>query len=236
MTDHGSLQPQGASVPTEQSAWSDSQRKQTVIESVTERDGGYEIGQDGGWICWLGKEHGVTPVAGETLTLWGKGLGYGIRGMAVGERVAFYRSSNEDQIHQRIQTYGADAADWLARWDRGDGVWTITMGGLSAGYDQAINLIAAEMVRAFLKLQLEKGEWQDEYRALIDVECADALFVLGLSGSQYGVALSFAWRLYRDGPLIVVAGAPDDRRIQASKDYPTLDPAILASRALGEQA
>lgn len=211
------------------SAWSDTQRQATTIESVSETDGGYDIRQESGWGCWLSKEHGVVPVAGAKLTLWGKGIGYVFRGLAIDDQVAFYRTENDDIIHQREQTYGANAADWLARWDDGRSVWTITMGGLSAGYDQAINLIAAEMVRALLKLQLDKGEWQDEFRALIDVECAKALDVLGLSGAQYGAALSFAWRLYNDGPLVAVAGTPDDRRIQASKRYPTLDPVILAA-------
>lgn len=222
-----------ASIPGERdaAAWADLQREQVEIEAVAEREGGYEISQNGGWICWLPKEHGVTPEVGENLTLWGKGVGYGIRGMAVGSRVAFYRSETDQNTHSKILTYGADAADWLRKWDAGEGVWTLTMGGLSAGYDQCINLIAAEFVRALIKLAPDKAEWSDDLRPMIDAECAAAVSHLGLSVAQYGVALSFAWRLYRDGPIKAVAEAPDDRRIQASKDFPTLDPVILAALA-----
>lgn len=230
-----SLVHSGASafIPTDQTAmavlaWADTERHEAEIEAVTERGEGYEISQGGGWICWLEKAYGVEPTPGETLTMWGKRFGV-IRGMAVGKRVAFYRSASDQKAHSQIQTYGADAADWLRKWDAGEGVWTITMGGLSAGYDQAINLIAAEFIRALIKLAPDKAEWSDDLRPMIDAECAEAVSHLGLSGAQYGVALSFAWRLYRDGPIKAVAEAPDDRRIQASKGYPTLDPIILAA-------
>ena len=208
-------------------AWADPERSVAEIESVVECEAGFEIGHSGGWVCWLPKELGVTPASGETLTTWGRRFCL-IRGMAVGERVAFYRSAAEQKAFDQARTYGADAADWLRKWDAGEGVWTLKMGGLSAGYDQCINLIAAEFVRALLKLAPDGSEWSDDLRPAIDAECAEALSVLGLSGAQYGVALSFAWRLYKDGPIKVVAGAPDDRKVQASKDYPTLDPAILA--------
>lgn len=135
----------------------------------------------------------------------------------------------DDTAYRMVQTYGTDAAEWLRRWDAGDGVWTITMGGLSAGYDQAINLIAAEFVRALVKLAPEPGEFTDELRTQVSEECAQAASTLGLSGAQHGAALGMAWRLYSLGPVKAIGSAPDDRRIQASKGYPTLDPVILAA-------
>lgn len=210
--------------------WADLQREQVVIKSVTERGTGYDILREDGWGLWLDKEHGVSAAAGQTLTVWGRGIGYAFRGLAVGDEVAFYRTEEEQAHHQKVERYGADAADWLAKWDSGRGVWTIQMGGLSAGYDQAINLITAEFVRALLKLQPEIGETvTDDLREAINADCAEALECLGLSGAQYGAGLSLAIRLYKFGPIAVLEGAPDDRRVQASKSYPTLDPDIIAA-------
>lgn len=211
--------------------WADPERRVAMVEAVKEREDGYEITHGGGWICWLPKEHGVVPEVGQALNTWGRGIGSVIRGIAVADRVAFYRTEAEQDRHHKVQTYGADAADWLRKWDAGGGVWTITMGGLSAGYDQCINLLAAEFVRAFLKLSPDTDEWSDDLRSLIEAECEDAIRILGPSGAQHGVALNFAWRLYKRGPIEVVGSAPDDRKIQASKSFPTLDPIILAALA-----
>lgn len=218
--------------PATDGPWTDRQRTETAIKSVRETGEGYDIQQENGWGCWLAKEHGVVPSEGEALTLWGRGIGYAFRGMAVGDRVAFYRTEADDALYQKVRRYGADAADWLRKWDAGEGVWTIEMGGLSAGYDQAINLITAEMVRALLKLRPEIGEAvTDDLRDAVNAECTDALDALGLSGAQYGAGLGLAVRLYKFGPISVLEGAPEDRRIQASRSYPTLNPVILDALA-----
>ena len=216
---------------SELTPWRDHQRQASLIESVTEREGGYEISHNGGWVCWLGLEHGVTPGAGQTLTTWGKGIGFPIRGAAIGEQVAFYRSEADHAHRMKVESYGADAADWLRKWDAGESVWTITMGGLSAGYDQCINLLVAEFVRSLLKIAPEADDWSDDLGAQVDAACVEAMNILGPSGAQYGVARSFAWALYKRGPVAVLEDAPDDRRIQASKSYPTLDPFILKASA-----
>lgn len=39
------------------------------------------------------------------------------------------------------------AADALARWDEGDTVFTVEMGGFGPGYEQAIQLLVFEMIR-----------------------------------------------------------------------------------------
>ena len=43
--------------------------------------------------------------------------------------------------------YGKDAVEWLRRWDAGEGVWSIEMGGIGPGYEQCIQITAAEILR-----------------------------------------------------------------------------------------
>lgn len=43
--------------------------------------------------------------------------------------------------------YATDAGEQLRRWDSGDPIWTIEMGGMGPGYEQAIQVLAIEIVR-----------------------------------------------------------------------------------------
>src|SRR5271166_5092790 len=40
-----------------------------------------------------------------------------------------------------------DAKEQLRRWDNGDSIWSIEMGGFGPGYEQALQICAIEIVR-----------------------------------------------------------------------------------------
>lgn len=130
---------------------------------------------------------------------------------------------------QTIETnYGKTGADWVARWDAGDIIWTIDMGGMGPGYEQALQTAAVEMVRWFVKDKTDPAIFADEeeYPKLRD-RMDDELFNggplsgMGLSGAQVGAARNLACFMYRDGPESVMADdRVKDRHIMISNKWP----------------
>jgi hypothetical protein len=124
--------------------------------------------------------------------------------------------------------YGADAAEWLARWDAGDTVWTIEMGGLGPGYEQALQIAAAEIIRFMLAQAYNASAWEDKdfwKKTREEIEqwsFADGpIKELGLSGAQWGAAMNIAVNFYRDGPVKALTDDNlKDRHIQVSKTFP----------------
>lgn len=108
--------------------------------------------------------------------------------------------------------------DVLAEWDRGGIVWSVEMGGLGPGYEQAIQVLAIELLRDMkaqpLPLGDTFGDWGDATVSRINSQC------LGFSGAQVGAAKSIAYRIIRDGYHAALQSAPDDRRIQISNCWP----------------
>lgn len=125
--------------------------------------------------------------------------------------------------------YGKDAAEWLARWDAGRTVWTIEMGGIGPGYEQAIQVTVAEVLRIMLGTGPDFSTWQDTdgwmaFRRILDPVVAEVPRVkaLGLSGAQYGAAIYLAARLYMEGPAAIMQRPElaETRLIQISRDFP----------------
>lgn len=130
---------------------------------------------------------------------------------------------------QQIELYGADAAEWLKRWDAGRTVWTIEMGGLGPGYEQCIHIIAAEMLRYWLDGKFDHSLWQDKdlWQTIRD-DMDKVLFknpvivaLGGPTGAQWGAARSIAASIYMRGPVAIMSDPQvKDRHIQVSKDWP----------------
>ena len=125
--------------------------------------------------------------------------------------------------------YGRDAAEWLRRWDAGETVWTISMGGLGPGYEQCIQVTVAEMVRCMLDLKMDHSKWTDSEAWKVDQKRSDEgiarnpeVTKLGLSGAQFGAAMSLATALYMRGPATIMR-EPEvkDRHIMVSKNFPS---------------
>lgn len=210
----------------------DSEREDYIIEDVREGIDFYEIKFGGGMSIGLSKEYGVVPSEGDEMTMWG-GRFRAVRGMMINDQLAYYRTAEEEREHHLLQMYGGDAAEWLRRWDAGKTVWTIRMGGLSAGYDQCINILTAEMVRALLDMKPAEADITRGSYTLSDAvqeRVSSALWLLGSSGAQYGAALNLALDLYQNGPRAVIGKYPEERHVQASKHFPSLQEYTLADR------
>lgn len=130
----------------------------------------------------------------------------------------------------------ASNEDALAAWDRGDLVWTCDMGGMGPGYEQCIQIMAFEMLRAMLanpvedwtKLTASEGGSADawrEYRDKIDNDptVKSVIEKLGPSGAQHGAAMNIASVFARHGYAKGMEMVPKDRRIMVQRNFPTLD-------------
>lgn len=195
------------------------------IDKVSgDKAGEYQISHDGWWL--MCGEHCVErPVAGQTARQYGRGLGATVRGLFIDGKRIWYRTEAEDQEYRDIQAYGADAADWLGRWDAGRGVWSISMGGLGPGYEQCIQITAAEMLRALLesKIDLDDESGRKQFNATLDERVGKLPVIekLGLSGAQWGAASNLAAFIYKNGPRAMMADpVVKDRHIQVQKHFP----------------
>lgn len=112
------------------------------------------------------------------------------------------------------------ARDALQRWDSGVTVFTIEMGGLGPGYEQAIQVLVFEMLRDYVDVKLpdeHSAEFKEFSRTFGDktVHRIDEKMG-GYSGAMVGAAKQVAYRALRDGWDKMLKSAPDDRRIQVS--------------------
>jgi hypothetical protein len=206
----------------------DKEFKDQKIDSVSEqKDGAFTITCDG-WSLWCGKECPAKPATGQTARMYGRGIGFAIRGLFIDGVKVWYRSEADEKNHREIESYGADAKDWLARWDRGDTCWTLEMGGLGPGYEQCIHITCAEILRWFIENNCDAAAWDNSDKWKADCDKLQSVMFkskvvneLGLSGAQYGAALSIASSLYMRGPREVMRDEQTkDRHIQVSRRFP----------------
>lgn len=125
-----------------------------------------------------------------------------------------------------ITTEGASIPDVLAAWDRGETIWSVEMGGLGPGYEQAIQVLIVELLRdCYGKPLPEPGtpasdSWGDDTVKRIDSQC------LGFSGAQVGVAKSVAYKMLLNGyheTLESMREHDADRLIQVSNVWPKVE-------------
>ena len=124
--------------------------------------------------------------------------------------------------------YGKDAAEWLRRWDEGRTVWSVEMGGIGPGYEQAIQITCAETLRFMLAQHYDPADWNDKDKTRkINEEIREAshknetISKLGLSGAQYGAATNLAGHIYFDGPAKCFQEEEvKDRLIQVRNTFP----------------
>jgi hypothetical protein len=124
--------------------------------------------------------------------------------------------------------YGADAVEWLKRWDNGDSIWSIEMGGLGPGYEQCIQITCAEILRIMIDKCYKADTWEDSEAWGRDREEMREIILknpivnkLGLSGAQFGAAQNLAAMFYRQGPIKVMTDdRVKDRHIQVKRNFP----------------
>lgn len=125
---------------------------------------------------------------------------------------------------EKYEQFAPTAAEQLRRWDAGDLIWTIEMGGMGPGYEQAIQVAAIEIVRDEINNPLPtpgdkeaNRKWGESTMQRIDQPGND----LGLSGAQFGAARFLAYKWIEIGPKrLMQEAAYKDRHIMASRMWP----------------
>ena len=135
------------------------------------------------------------------------------------------RGNNMTTKQQDQEFYGHDAKEWVARWDKGESIWSVSMGGIGPGYEQAIQVMAVEMVRAMLDLQIDSSRWKEEGeweadRSAIEARIKPTIESIGPSGAQFGAALNLAACMYKRGPSCLQDAEIKDKLIQVSNNWP----------------
>lgn len=203
-------------------------REHKLTKAEPSEGGGWFMTMDDGWGLWCPAESPIEPKEGMTVRLYGKGIGFPVRGLFLDDAKVYYFTEDEHAEKQEIERYGASAADWLERWDAGKGVWSIEMGGLGPGYEQCIHITMAEILRHLIAKGYDWRKWEnkDEWRRVSDEIEAEGfknpvIKALGLSGAQWGGALNLATNFYRQGPRGVMKDERvKDRHIQVQKHFP----------------
>ena len=196
------------------------------IQEVLREHTGYDVHFESGFNFWCPLETPVKPMPGRTARFYGKGFGYPVRGLFIEGEKVFYRTAAEDEDYRLNGRYGASAADWLARWDAGAIVWSLEMGGLGPGYEQCIQITAAEVLRMLLEYQYTNEElkenWDRTQKCLHTQGMENPVIkALDLSGAQWGAAVQLATGLFVQTPRgLLTKPEYKDRQIQVSKNFP----------------
>jgi len=119
------------------------------------------------------------------------------------------------------------AAEALERWDEGQNVFTIEMGGLGPGYEQAIQVLVFEMIRDNLNTRLPRQS-DPNFKAFSDSFGDSTVHRInekmgGYTGAMVGAAKCLAYLALRDGWEKMLNSAPKDRHIQVSNYIPSLE-------------
>ena len=105
----------------------DDQFEETIVNEVAKEKGGWEVKRADGWIFFVPK-NSVEPKKGMTARFYGTGIGSPVRGLFLNGKKVFYRTEADDQKKRDIDLYGENVTEWLKRWDKGQTVWSISMG------------------------------------------------------------------------------------------------------------
>lgn len=137
--------------------------------------------------------------------------------------------------------YHKTVNEMLEAWDSGDSIWTIEMGGLGPGYEQAIQVMMVEFCRAgqdFKWPEKAEGESDEQFqKRWVDEKVSDRFGDLcdaalkpidkqlgGVTGAMYGAAKSIAAQFLRFGPAKALENAKaqgiEDRLILVSSFMP----------------
>ncbi len=91
----------------------DKEFRQTTIDEVrVESDWGWSIKDADGWCFSIQKNtNGVVPKVGDTVRFYGRGVGSVVRGVTINGAVVYYRTSEEQEQHNREQAAAREQAE-----------------------------------------------------------------------------------------------------------------------------
>lgn len=203
--------------------------EETIVKEVKQlSDGSWDLTREDGWCFCVPATSPIVPKKGMACRFYGK-IGHPVRGLFLDGTKVFYRTVEEQEEKNKVDNFGKDADEWLRRWDEGRTVWSIEMGGLGPGYEQAIQIATVEVLRILLKGNYRKDKLsQAEWDTLDDkMFLVKAVKGLGLSGAQMGGAKNLAYHIFSKGPIVVLSDtAVKDRHIQVSKSFPVVDSSV----------
>jgi len=114
----------------------------------------------------------------------------------------------------------------IERWDKGESLFTVEMGGLGPGHEQALQIADMELIRGFKDKEINWAEVNEDPEPL-NKEMDEYMWAdptikkLGFSGAQAGAAKYIASVFIRNGWEKGLEMAPKDRHIQISKNFPS---------------
>jgi hypothetical protein len=111
------------------------------------------------------------------------------------------------------------------RWQSGDSIQTASLGGISPGYEQCIQILLWELVTQWdgKMPPPENKTYPKKFDRFADKIISELDKKFGFSGAQVGAAKSTAYQFLHYGYEEMMAKLPDDRWIFVSKKFPTLD-------------
>lgn len=130
------------------------------------------------------------------------------------------REKRKEPMSVKDKLLPENATEALAWWDAGESVFTVEMGGLGPGYEQAIHVTVFEILSRLLTVTLPEDK--DKLNDLLDEAAHGANRDKGLrlSGAQAGAAKSLAYQYLIRPWQEVLNEVESDRRIQVSKNFP----------------
>lgn len=122
------------------------------------------------------------------------------------------------QEHIDSGLYPKNIQDAVDRWDRGDSVWSVEMGGLGPGYEQCIQVGMIEVMRRIIgKEHPAHGEHWTEFITPYITE-VNKKFKLELSGAQVGAIIQLVCKFASIGWTTI--DEVKDRAIIISSHWP----------------
>jgi len=111
----------------------------------------------------------------------------------------------------------------LNKWDNGASIWSIEMGGMGPGYEQAIQVLFVETLRNLIdKKPNFEDKSKEDYETAKDArkKALETLEVKwGYSGAQVGAATNLAYQFWIKTPYTVLRDKEvEDRKIQVSNN------------------
>lgn len=112
----------------------------------------------------------------------------------------------------------------LNNWNSKRIVWSVELGGIGPGYEQALQIALFTLFNYLNKHKIELENLvtvENEFSEQFDNICYKLWDKMGLSGAQAGTAKGTAYQFYKFGYTYMMNKAPKNRLILVSKNSPS---------------